>query len=79
MGAEMKLERCVCCLGRKTLIGLGNILVKCNQCKGIGYVDAPKMDDSVDDEPAAKPVKRVRSKPVPKAPETKKPYVLKDI
>ncbi len=32
------VNRCECCLGRKTLVGLGNMVVKCSFCKGVGYV-----------------------------------------
>lgn len=34
----MALTRCDCCHGRKTLIGLGNIIKSCARCLGFGYV-----------------------------------------
>lgn len=54
----MTIVRCECCLGKKTIVGLGNIARKCPGCKGMGYrqcddlasvqdiqdVDEPKSD-----------------------------------
>lgn len=37
--------RCECCVGKKTIIGLGGIIKKCPECKGIGFIDAKKDDE----------------------------------
>lgn len=40
----MSVTRCDCCMGKKTVIGLGAIVKDCPNCKGVGYV---KVDDDV--------------------------------
>ena len=39
----MSSTRCDCCQGRRTVVGLGGMVVDCSNCKGAGYVraDAP--------------------------------------
>ena len=34
----MALDRCPACLGRKKIIGLGNMIKDCGVCHGVGYV-----------------------------------------
>lgn len=34
----MDLKRCEKCLGKKEFVGLGMMLIKCDKCKGIGYI-----------------------------------------
>lgn len=36
----MSCDRCECCLGKKTVLGLGGIIVKCKHCFGVGYVSS---------------------------------------
>ncbi len=35
---------CPCCIGRKNILGLGNIRKECDNCFGIGHVDAPVLE-----------------------------------
>lgn len=37
------ITRCPCCVGKKTLMGLGCIVKKCPECKGIGHI---KVDET---------------------------------
>ncbi len=43
-------HRCLACNGRKTLIGLGNMLVKCKTCNGVGYTSPPEPKEEADSE-----------------------------
>lgn len=36
----MALNRCDCCEGRRTIVGLGGMRRDCGNCKGVGYVKA---------------------------------------
>ena len=47
----MILNRCDCCCGKKTVVGLGNIKKTCTKCVGVGYV---KIDTKVADDVKAK-------------------------
>jgi hypothetical protein len=38
----MTLKRCEKCLGKKTFLGLGNMIEKCSDCKGVGYLSDTK-------------------------------------
>jgi hypothetical protein len=38
----MTLKRCEKCLGKKTFLGLGNMIEKCKECNGIGYMTDSK-------------------------------------
>jgi len=51
----MALERCNACNGRKVLVGLGMIEKKCENCKGIGWLE------SKEDEP--KEILKIKKKP----------------
>lgn len=33
----MTMVRCDACIGTKTIIGLGNIKIKCKACSGLGF------------------------------------------
>ena len=44
------LIRCLSCHGRKSLIGLGNMLVKCKTCKGVGFIEDEPTDDDYEEE-----------------------------
>lgn len=34
----MKLIRCECCRGCKTIVGLGGMIKSCDACLGVGHV-----------------------------------------
>ena len=38
----MTLKRCEKCSGKKTFLGLGNMIEKCKECNGIGYIHDSK-------------------------------------
>jgi len=51
------ITRCDCCIGKKTIIGLGALIKDCPKCKGIGHIKTEekkeitiesKMDKLVD-------------------------------
>ena len=55
------MQRCETCLGRKTVLGFGNMPTECFDCKGEGYlllVD-PAAEDSQE---FAKEIKKVKAK-----------------
>lgn len=37
------LERCESCKGKKKMLGLGNIVVDCVLCMGVGYISKPDV------------------------------------
>ena len=43
-------HRCTSCVGKKTLIGLGNMLVKCKTCNGIGYTSPPELKEEAQED-----------------------------
>ena len=45
----MAVTRCTVCNGHKSILGLGNMVKKCHECKGIGFVSliTPQCNDSV--------------------------------
>lgn len=34
----MAYDRCSCCNGKKTIIGLGGMIKECKECNGVGHV-----------------------------------------
>jgi transposase len=34
----MTTQRCDCCIGKKTILGLGALIKECPKCKGVGHV-----------------------------------------
>lgn len=44
------IERCPYCNGKKTLIGLGNIIVKCKSCSGVGYIESKEPEEESKEE-----------------------------
>jgi hypothetical protein len=56
----MKIARCLSCLGRKTIVALGNMQKTCPHCLGVGYLEQP---DKVAQETMDKP-KRTRKKKI---------------
>jgi excinuclease UvrABC ATPase subunit len=46
------IERCSCCLGKKTIMGLGSMIKDCPECDGIGHVKVDHVDGYVKTEKA---------------------------
>ena len=46
----MTTERCDCCIGKKTILGLGALIKKCPKCNGVGHVkiELEVSDTSID-------------------------------
>lgn len=57
----MTLNRCDCCRGRGTIVGLGSMERKCGQCHGVGHVKIEVLK-SVVDHVAADVVVKVKRK-----------------
>lgn len=41
----MGLIRCDGCQGRKRKLGMGGMIMKCDECNGIGWIEPPKDND----------------------------------
>ena len=42
------LKRCECCKGRKEIIGLGLLMKKCTECKGVGWIEEADPEIVID-------------------------------
>lgn len=54
------LINCEVCKGKKTMIGLGNLIKDCYACKGIGWIEVPAQVEKVD---TTKRRQRIKSEP----------------
>jgi hypothetical protein len=41
------IQRCPCCIGKKTIIGLGAMIKDCPNCKGVGHIKVVLDHDKV--------------------------------
>jgi hypothetical protein len=41
--SDSTLHKCPVCNGKKIIMGVGHMERKCDTCKGIGWIDVPKV------------------------------------
>ncbi len=41
------ITRCPCCVGKKTIVGLGAMIKDCPNCKGVGHVTVVLDHDKI--------------------------------
>jgi len=44
----MIITRCPCCMGKRTIMGMGCLIKECPQCDGVGHIEAKKSDDKIE-------------------------------
>lgn len=65
----MAVEKCESCLGSGRLKGLGNIPIKCNPCKGVGYISPIERKAEEKQDLPKKPLVKMKKRKIIKKPE----------